>query len=96
MLGINDIVVKSDDQMETDLGTETLMMRVETGMYYSVDGTSRAIWTAIDGPTRVSDIVDALLQRYDIDRETCTAQALSFLNDLQAQGLISRLPGTGR
>lgn len=88
-------VAKSDDQMEANLGAETLMMRVESGQYFSVDETAHTIWGMIDGPTPVSAIIRTLLERYDVDPETCERQTLSFLDDLLTQKLIFRHPGLG-
>lgn len=90
-LTIHDVVAKRDDQVEADIGSETLLMRVDSGRYYSVEETGRAIWTIIDGRTPVKAIVEALLEQYDVDRETCEAQTLSFLDDLLAQNLITQL-----
>lgn len=93
-IGIRDTIAKCDDQMEADIGAETLMMRMDSGRYYSVDGPAQSIWAAIDGPTRVESIVELLLERYDVDRETCETQTLALLDDLLAQQLITRLNDT--
>jgi len=90
-LALTDIIAKRDDQMEADIGAETLMMRVESGRYYSVDGPAQAIWTAIDGKTPVAGVVEALLERYDADRATCEAETIAFMNELLDQKLITRI-----
>ena len=93
-LSLTDILAKRDDQMEADIGAETLMMRIESGRYYSVDGPAQAIWAAIDGKSPVAGIVEALLDRYDADPATCEAETLAFLNDLLNQNLITRIERT--
>lgn len=90
-LTTHDVIVKRDDQMEASIGSETLVMRVDSGYYYSVDETGQAIWAAIEGPTPVNAIVEALLDQYDVEQETCETETLTFLNDLLAQNLINRL-----
>lgn len=43
----------------------------------------------IDGHRRVADIVDALLEDYEIDRSTASAQTVAFLDDLHQQGYLN-------
>lgn len=75
--------------MEAELGAETLMMRVETGCYFSVQGSAQFIWAAIDGKRSVGDIVDLLMERYEVDRAACEAQTIDFLKQLAAQDLVA-------
>lgn len=85
---LGDIVTKSDNHMEADIGSETLMMSVGRGRYYSVEETAQTIWSLIEKRSSVDSIVDALLEKYDVDRETCETETLLFLNALLDQNLI--------
>ncbi|OSQ53519.1 PqqD family peptide modification chaperone [Marivita geojedonensis] len=90
-LSLHDIIEKREHQLEADIGPETLMMRVESGHYFSVEETGQAIWRSIEGSTSVSGIIDLLLAEYDVDRGICEVQTMSFLNDLLDHGLIIRV-----
>ncbi|SDK67316.1 Coenzyme PQQ synthesis protein D (PqqD) [Aliiruegeria lutimaris] len=94
-LSLDDIVTKRAGQMEADIGAETLMMRIDSGRYFSVSETGLAIWREMDGEVRVSSIVDALLGTYDVGRMECEAETLRFLNDLMTHDLIERVQDCG-
>jgi hypothetical protein len=36
----------------------------------------------IEAPVQASDLIDTLLERFDVDRETCEKDVLKFLNEL--------------
>ena len=82
------VVIRREDHLSEDIGDETLMMRIATGRYFSLEGPGQAVWRAIDGVTPVSGIVMALRQRFDVDREACEAETLLFLNELIEEELI--------
>ncbi|MDU8913530.1 lasso peptide biosynthesis PqqD family chaperone [Aestuariicoccus sp. MJ-SS9] len=92
---LDDIIVKKSGQMEANIGSETLMMSVDLGRYYSVSEVGQAIWQEIDRPIRVSSIVDVLMRSYDVERTACEEETLRFLNDLMDQHLIDRVDDTG-
>ena len=87
-ISIAGIVTKRDDNLASSIGDETLMMRIDSGRYYSIDGSGKAIWDAIDGPTPVESIIHLLTTRYEVDREPCELQTLAFLADLVEHNLI--------
>lgn len=86
-LSLTSIVARGAEHVETRLGDQTLMMSVEQGMYFSVDATANRIWDLIEHPTSVSDIIDALLEEYDVGAEACEQQVTAFLGELIANGL---------
>lgn len=88
-LDMTTVLAKSTDQMEAGMGSETLMMRVDSGRYFSVDGPGQALWNAVDGETPLSGIVDQVTQRFDVDRATCEAETLEFFSELLKQKLVT-------
>jgi len=68
------------------------MMSVENGKYYGLDDTGSRIWELIERPVRVSDLIDRLLERFDVDRETCEKDVLKFLSELNDDRIVA-VPG---
>lgn len=85
---LTDIVSRSPSQVSSEVDGETMMMSIEQGKYYSLDEIGSLIWSYMEEPNKVSDMLDMLLERYDVDRETCKRDLLALLNDLGKQGLI--------
>jgi hypothetical protein len=82
------VVAQIADMVTSDIDDEKVMMSIEKGSYYGLDPVGSRVWELIEKPVRVSDLVDTLLTRYDVDRETCEADVAAFLHELEEDGII--------
>ena len=87
-LNLDSIVQRYSDLMSADVDEDTVMVNVETGFYYAVSDVARAIWEAIERPTRISDLIDDLSATHDVDRSECEEQTLAFLETMLAERLL--------
>ena len=71
-----------------DLSGEKAMIDFETGKYYLIKGTGNDIWDMIQKEITVGEIIDNLLEEYDVTREKCTEAVMNFLENLEAKGFI--------
>ena len=92
-VSLDDIVRKSDGPIEADTGSEILLMTVQSGRYFSMDGVAKGIWLLINGLTPVRQIIEKQLENFEVDRQVCEDETLSFLNDLFEKKLIERVEG---
>jgi len=82
------IISQIEEIVASDIDGETVMMSIENGEYYGLDDIGSRIWELIEKPTKVSDLIDRLLERFDVDRETCERDVLKFLNDLDDDKIL--------
>ncbi|OPY79976.1 MAG: Coenzyme PQQ synthesis protein D (PqqD) [Syntrophorhabdus sp. PtaU1.Bin058] len=82
------IVSQIDEIVASDIDDEKVMMSIEKGRYYGLDPVGSRVWELIGKPVRVSELIDALLLQYDVDRETCERDVLEFLEDLYEDGIL--------
>lgn len=82
------IVNKIEDIVASDIDDEKVMMSVEKGQYYNLDPIGSRVWELIEKPIKVSEMVDALLLKYDVDRKTCERDVLAFLEELHEYGIL--------
>ncbi len=68
---------------------ETVMMSVETGKYYNLGAIGGDIWALLDTEKSFAQIIDALMEQYDVDRTRCEADTAAFLEQLKTQGLLT-------
>jgi hypothetical protein len=57
---------------------------------HTLSAVAADIWRACDGSSRVEEIVERILQAYDVDRATATADLIECLDSLERKGLIVR------
>jgi len=86
------VISQIEEIVASDIDGETVMMSIENGKYYGLDDIGSRIWELIEQPIKVSDLIDALLERFDVDRETCERDVLKFLNELNDDKILA-VPG---
>ena len=83
------IVVRSDSPLSSELDGETVLLHVDTGTYHGLDAIGTRIWTLIERPTKVSALCDTLCEEFDVEREPCERDVVSFLESLKEAELVS-------
>lgn len=89
MININNVVSRRNDIDTTDLNGEIVMMDLEKGRYFSLNGVGSRIWEIIEEPIGINKIVDCLLEEYDVNRNECEENVLEFLGKLEDANIIS-------
>jgi hypothetical protein len=87
-ISTDSVVSPIEDIVVSDIDDEKVMMSVENGQYYNLDSVGSRVWELIVKPVKVSELIDALLLKYDVDRETCERDVLVFLSELHKDGIL--------
>lgn len=82
------ILCQTDDLISTDLGEEKLMLSMERGRYFGVNEVGKMIHDRCDGKTTLGDIVDELVQEFEVERPECETTVLQFASQLVSEGLL--------
>lgn len=85
---IENIISKNPEIDATDLDGEVVMMNMEKGQYFMMNDVGSRIWEIIEEPIKVSEIINALISEYEVEREECENTVMEFLNDLSYGDLI--------
>ncbi|MFA6009451.1 MAG: lasso peptide biosynthesis PqqD family chaperone [Desulfobacteraceae bacterium] len=88
IISTNSIISQNKDIVASDIDDEKVMMSMEKGYYYGLDSIGRSVWDLIEKPMAVSDLINALLLQFDVDRKTCERDVLAFLEELNADGIV--------
>jgi hypothetical protein len=80
---------RADRFTETDIDEEIIVMRLDNGEFFSLEGTAAAAWRLIDGTRDRATLIEALAQEYDADDREIAADVEDFLAQLKEQGLLA-------
>ncbi len=80
---------KKDNLVSEEIDDEVIVFDVENEQFYEFEGIGSFIWNRIDGNS-LDNIVEAVCNEYDIDKETALEDILSFVNDLSEKAIISQ------
>ena len=89
MIDLNSIVSHRKDIDTTDLDGEKVMMDLEKGQYFALNSVASRIWEVIQSPISINQVVDTLLEEYEVEREECEKSVLEFVQGLEDASLIS-------
>ncbi len=82
------LVVAVKDQISSDLGGESVILNLQSGVYHGLNEVGARVWNLIVEPKQVKQIRQTLVQEYEVEPEVCTRDLLRLLDELQAAGLI--------
>lgn len=75
--------------VETVIDEETVIMLLDSGDFFSLSETGRAIWQLIDGQRDRAALLAALSAEYDVPVEVLAPDLDDFLVDLRTAGLLA-------
>ncbi|MCM8558317.1 PqqD family protein [Sphingomicrobium sediminis] len=90
-LSLDDRVARNAAIPTGEVDHELMALDPKAGEVYGLDAIGTEIWKSIEGETRIGDIVDRMLDEFDVDRATCEADTLSFLDELLAANMILKV-----
>ena len=82
------ILVRKADIFAADMDGSTVMMNMETGMYYNLGEVGSRIWELLEQPIQVADLIEALTGEFDVSFDQCAKDTLPFLQRLLENKLI--------
>ena len=87
----NDIVVRRQGIISSAIQGEILLLSLQTNNYYGMDEIASRVWMLMEQPIRVADLIDVLLEEYDIERTECLSDVCVFLSNMEEEGIILRI-----
>jgi len=88
IIGVNQMVAQIQGNIVSDMNGEKVMLSVKNGKYYNMGVIGGEIWEKIRNPVMISQVVDALLLEYEVSRDECEQQVVSFIEMLAKEGLV--------
>lgn len=79
---------RSSAVVEQRASESLVLVHIDSGRYYALEGTGDRIWQLCDGRTTLGDIIAAVSTQYGADPATVRADAAELLRELAAEGLI--------
>jgi hypothetical protein len=81
-------VVAGKHLVACELNDEAIILQLESGVYYGLNGVGTDVWKRLETPQSIGDLRDALLQEYEVDPDQCERELLALLTRLASEGLI--------
>lgn len=94
MADLKSVLSHSPSIVTRKTGNEYVLVPVSNNIadmnsIYTLNETGAFIWELIDGKKCVGDLIDALTDEYEIDRETATSDIFSLIENMSKYLIIS-------
>jgi hypothetical protein len=72
----------------SDMAGEKVMLSIKNGKYYNLGEIGGEIWSILEEPITVSQLIASLMATYEVEQADCEEEVISFLELLLQEGLI--------
>jgi hypothetical protein len=87
-IGLDTVVSRNDDLVAVEVDRTVVMMSIEQGMYFGLDGAGPRIWSLLGTPHTVDELCRELGQEFDVELDVCRDDVSAFLGELVEAGLV--------
>jgi hypothetical protein len=87
---LSDRATVPDGVVSRELDGETVLLNLETGMYFGLDAVGTDMWRAIRESPTLGEAFAAVRVQYEVDETTIRADFLQLADELLAKGLLQR------
>jgi hypothetical protein len=88
MIAKYDIVSASPHQVYTTLGSESVVLQLQAGAYFGMNDVGTAVWNFLQQSRQVADVIEYVVDNYEVSAQVAEAEILSFLQNLAEKGLV--------
>lgn len=81
-------IVSNADAVSNDLDGEVIILNMKTGQYFGLDEIGKEIWNLVQSPRKPDEIIEHILETYDVDPDRCENDILRLLQAMANEGLI--------
>jgi|DewCreStandDraft_2_1066082.scaffolds.fasta_scaffold12082_2 hypothetical protein len=86
-------LMQNQGNVVSDMDGDIVMLNIQHGKYYNLGAIGGRIWGLLGSPTSSHQIIEVLLNEYQVDKTACQQQVVDFLEQLSAEGLIHAVDG---
>lgn len=72
----------------SEIDGDIVFFHPTAGKYFASSSVGRALWSLMATPQSIDQLIAQLLDRYDVDEDTCRRDVARFLDQLQQNELI--------
>ena len=84
----NVTIARSSKPVETTVGSEVVLMTLETGECLGLGETGSEVWRLLDKPTHLEPVLQALGEKYEAPPGVMEQDVIELLEEMLGRGLI--------
>ena len=82
----------SQEVLSSKIDEEVILMSIEADSYFGIDPVGSHIWELLSKqPATTNELVQILMEEYEVDEETCRKDVQTFVDDMSLRKLIVKV-----
>ena len=77
------------DVLFQEVGGETVLLDLDSERYFGLDAVGTRVWALINEGMALGEVINTLLEEYEVDRVTLESDVEALLESLREAGLIT-------
>ena len=65
--------------MSTTIEEDTVILQLDKGTYFGLEGVGPRMWELLDDEPSTDEVVAAIVEEFEVDRETAREEIVEFL-----------------
>jgi coenzyme PQQ synthesis protein D (PqqD) len=82
------IVARRGEPLTAAVDGELVMLDTRQSLYFGLDAIGYRIWALLEQPCSIAALCVALCEEFDVPAETCQADVLAFLEQMEQAELV--------
>ena len=82
------IITATKEQVSCDLAGDTAILDLKSGQYYGLNPVGARIWSLIQEPKTVAEVLKVIIGEYDVEATSCERDLVTLIEQLQGKGLV--------
>jgi len=79
---------RSDQALFAEVGKDVVALHVVNGQCFGMENVAAEVWNLLAEPTSVEQLCADLVDRYEVEPETCHREVVALLEQFEQEGLI--------
>ena len=73
----------------SEIDGEMVILNLDSGHFFQLNQVGSRIWEALETPLTMVELCRAMVQRFDVDPDTCRRDCEAFVDALSAHALVT-------
>jgi|SRR5688572_13773670 hypothetical protein len=78
--------------LSRELGGETVLLNLESGVYYGLDAIGTRAWNLLAEDHTLADVCSIMVEEYEVSPETLQQDLVALVNELCEKQLLVAVP----
>ena len=87
-MDLNSKVTFADTVFAQEVDGEMVLLDMNSENYFGLDAVGTDIWQAMQEKETLQEVLETLLEQYDVEEEVLKKDLLNFVDKLQESGLV--------